>query len=99
MSVPRVISSDSHVVEPPNVWVERMDHSKFGDRIPHLVKGDPYDFWYADAKKTSPVGAITQAGLRFDRPQDIVQGICGLPPSQTAYLQKYLSPRHTSHRC
>ena len=73
MSVPRVISSDSHVVEPPNVWVERMDHSKFGDRIPHLVKGDPYDFWYADTKKTSPVGAITQAGLRFDRPQDIVQ--------------------------
>ena len=34
----KVISSDSHVVEPPDIWVERMDRSKFGDRIPHLVK-------------------------------------------------------------
>jgi len=69
----RVISSDSHVVEPPNVWVERMDRSKFGDRIPHLVKGDPHDSWYVDNKKTGGVGAIAQAGLRFDRPEDIVQ--------------------------
>ncbi len=69
----KVISSDSHVVEPPNVWVERMDRSKFGDRIPHLVKGDPHDSWYVDNKETGGVGAIAQAGLRFDRPEDIVQ--------------------------
>ena len=69
----RVISSDSHVVEPPNVWVERMDRSKFGDRIPHLVKGDPHDSWYVDNKETGGVGAIAQAGLRFDRPEDIIQ--------------------------
>ena len=37
-----VISSDSHVMEPPNLWVDRMD-PKYGDRIPHLVKGDPFD--------------------------------------------------------
>ncbi|MBM3926378.1 MAG: amidohydrolase [SAR202 cluster bacterium] len=69
----KVISSDSHVVEPPNLWVERMDRARFGDKIPHLVEGEPFDFWYAENKKAAPVGAITQAGLRFERPQDIIQ--------------------------
>ncbi len=69
----KVISSDSHVVEPPDVWTDRMDRAKFGDRIPHLVKGQPIDTWYVDNKPTGGVGAIAQAGLRFDRPEDIVQ--------------------------
>jgi len=69
----KVISSDSHVVEPPDIWVDRMDKNKFGDRIPHMVKGDPHDFWSVDNKATGQMGAITQAGRRFDRPQDIIQ--------------------------
>ena len=36
----KVISSDSHVVEPPELWVDRMDKAKFGDRIPHLITLD-----------------------------------------------------------
>ena len=42
MAKKQIISSDSHVVEPPDLWRDRMD-PKHGDRIPHLVKGDPYD--------------------------------------------------------
>ena len=32
----RLISSDSHFVEPPNMWAERMDR-RFRDRAPHTV--------------------------------------------------------------
>ena len=42
----KVISSDSHIVEPPNLWEDRMDPN-FGSSIPHLRKGgedDPYDW-------------------------------------------------------
>jgi predicted TIM-barrel fold metal-dependent hydrolase len=32
-----VIDGDGHVMEPPTLWSERMDHKKWGDLIPHLV--------------------------------------------------------------
>lgn len=38
MAQDKLISADSHFVEPPNMWVERMD-KKFRDRAPHTVKG------------------------------------------------------------
>ena len=71
----KVISSDSHVVEPPNLWEDRMD-PKFGTSIPHLRKGDaedPYDWWYYDNIRMGPTGAIAAAGKRFTNPQEIIQ--------------------------
>ncbi len=35
-----VIDGDGHVMEPPTLWAERMDHKKWGDLIPHLVSED-----------------------------------------------------------
>ncbi len=35
----RVISADSHMMEPAELWTERLDR-KFSDRAPHLVKTD-----------------------------------------------------------
>ena len=32
----QLISSDSHVSEPPDLWVERID-TKYRDRAPHVV--------------------------------------------------------------
>jgi predicted TIM-barrel fold metal-dependent hydrolase len=32
-----VVDGDGHVMEPPTLWAERMDHKKWGDLIPHLV--------------------------------------------------------------
>ena len=65
-----IISSDSHVMEPPNLWVDRMD-PKYGDRVPHLVQGDSYDHWYCDNQNVGILGVLSQAGLRYSRPQDI----------------------------
>ena len=38
MSDYQLISADSHFVEPPAMWAERMDN-RFRDRAPHTVKG------------------------------------------------------------
>ncbi|HKA55223.1 MAG TPA: amidohydrolase, partial [Candidatus Binatia bacterium] len=38
MTAYRIISGDSHFVEPPNMWAERID-KKFRDRAPHTVQG------------------------------------------------------------
>lgn len=68
-----VISSDSHIVEPPELFIDRMD-PKYNDRIPHLVHEDPYDFWYVDNQKLGVLGSFgASAGMRFDRPQDIIR--------------------------
>ena len=72
MNKNKVISSDSHVVEPPDIWVKRMDRVRFGGRIPHMVNTGDIDAWIVDNKETGGVGAIAQAGLRFDRPEEIV---------------------------
>ncbi|MCZ6866514.1 MAG: amidohydrolase family protein, partial [Chloroflexi bacterium] len=70
MAKTQIISSDSHVVEPPDLWRDRMD-PKHGDRIPHLVKGDPFDQWYCDHQGIGVLGGISQAGKRYSNPQDI----------------------------
>jgi predicted TIM-barrel fold metal-dependent hydrolase len=35
--IPRIISVDDHVVEPPTLWTDRLP-SKYGDRIPHIER-------------------------------------------------------------
>jgi uncharacterized protein len=32
-----VVDGDGHIMEPPTLWSERMDHKKWGDLIPHFV--------------------------------------------------------------
>ena len=67
----KLVSSDSHVVEPPNLWEEYID-SKYLDRAPRVVREGEFDQWYADGTvKFGIVGSDTQAGRRFDSPQTI----------------------------
>ena len=42
MSDYRVISSDNHVFEPPDLWTSRVS-TKFKDRAPHLVSKEDGD--------------------------------------------------------
>ena len=65
-----VISSDAHVIEPPDLWAGRMDQ-RFGDRAPRLVYEEDADWWYVDDRKTSSFQAGTQVGVRFDRPETL----------------------------
>ena len=66
----RIISSDNHVIEPPDLWTSRMG-SRFGDKCPHLVDGDGDQIWLFDGMKSSAVSGGTQAGRRFEDPSKL----------------------------
>jgi len=59
-----MISSDSHVIEPPDLWSERMD-ADLRDRGPRVVREADGDWWYVDGYKTMSFLGI-QTGARFE---------------------------------
>ena len=65
-----IISSDSHVYEPPDLWTARMD-SKFRDRAPHIVRTEDGDFWFCEGRRGQGTSQGTQGGMRFDRSEDL----------------------------
>jgi predicted TIM-barrel fold metal-dependent hydrolase len=69
MSNYKLVSSDSHVFEPPDLWEKRID-PKFKGRV-RLVREGNNDQWYADSDKFGMVGVNQQAGLRFETPEKI----------------------------
>jgi predicted TIM-barrel fold metal-dependent hydrolase len=68
-----LISSDSHVIEPIDLWQSRIDR-QFKDRAPHLVHEGEFDQWYADGVKFGNIGTNQQAGLRFEAPEKLTAG-------------------------
>ena len=66
----RVISSDSHVVEPADLWTSRVDR-KFRDRAPCIVRLEDGDWWFCDGEKVAGLGIGAQAGLRFEDPEKL----------------------------
>ena len=65
----RVISSDSHVVEPPDLWTSRVQ-GKFKDRAPRVVRSEQGgDWWEFEGLKGASAEAGTQAGMRFAAPE------------------------------
>ena len=58
-----IISADSHVMEPPGTYIDRIDH-KYRDRAPHVVfteeRGDTY--MIDGMTDTVPMGLIAAAG-------------------------------------
>ena len=61
----RLISSDNHVFEPPDLWTDRVER-KYRDRAPHLVREEIGDRFYCDGEKLVAIGGGTQPGRRFE---------------------------------
>jgi hypothetical protein len=61
----KLISSDSHIVEPPDVWAERLD-VKYRDRAPRVVAEHDGDWWIVDGVRTNSFQGGAQAGVRFE---------------------------------
>lgn len=59
----KVISSDSHVVEDPNLWVQRIE-KKFKDRAPHMVREKDRDAFYCEGQPPSTLGLLGSAGRK-----------------------------------
>ena len=70
MSTYTLISSDSHIIEPADLWETRIDRT-FRDRAPRLVRAGEFDQWYADGMKFGNIGTNQQAGLRFEAPDKL----------------------------
>jgi predicted TIM-barrel fold metal-dependent hydrolase len=66
-----ILSSDSHVFEPPDLWTTRID-APFRDRAPRMVRIDGVDQLVVERDQVlSGIGLISNAGARFDAPETI----------------------------
>ena len=65
-----VISSDSHVFEPPNLWTSRID-AEFKERAPHIRHESGVDNIYAGGEYVAGIGLILGAGTRFEASEKI----------------------------
>jgi predicted TIM-barrel fold metal-dependent hydrolase len=58
----KVIDVDTHVTEPRDVWTARVS-SKWGDRVPHVVRMGDVDMWMVGDKPLMPPGITAMAGF------------------------------------
>lgn len=58
-----LVSSDSHVIEPPDLWTGR--GGDLEERMPRVVRSDDGDWWWVDGYKTMSFLGI-QTGDRFE---------------------------------
>jgi predicted TIM-barrel fold metal-dependent hydrolase len=65
-----ILSSDSHVFEPPDLWTTRID-AAFRDRGPRMERIDGADQLIVDNRVLSGIGLISNAGARFEAPETI----------------------------
>src|SRR5882757_6659967 len=68
----RVISSDNHVFEPPDLWTSRAK-PVFKDRVPQLVREYDGDWWFCDGHRVIGLAAGAQTGMRFEAPEQMVR--------------------------
>ena len=54
----RVISSDNHVFEPPDLWTSRAKPA-FKDRVPQLVREYDGDWWFCNGHRVIGLAAGT----------------------------------------
>jgi predicted TIM-barrel fold metal-dependent hydrolase len=71
----KLISADSHIVEPPDLYSSRLE-PRFRDRAPRLERlatptGRTYDAWFIDGHQVASLGGVIQAGQRFEDPSQI----------------------------
>ena len=66
----KAISSDSHIIEPADLWEKRMD-LKYRDRAPRIVREGDNDQWYCDGVGFGNIGVNQQAGLRFENAEEL----------------------------
>jgi len=65
-----MLSSDSHVMEPPDVW-SSTPH-RYRDIAPRVEFGDEADWWIIDGQRMFSFSVATKAGVRFASQQDLL---------------------------
>ena len=66
-----ILSSDSHVFEPPDLWTQRIE-SSFKSRAPRMQRvGDVDHLVVEDGQTIAGIGLISNAGARYEAPETI----------------------------
>ncbi len=70
-----IVSADDHVVEPPQVWTDRLP-AKFLDRAPRFIRDGEQEYWLFDGKATPIRGLEVTAGKRREdySPEPVTRG-------------------------
>lgn len=80
----QILSADSHVIEPADVWTARID-KRFADRAPRVVKNAGErkgDFFVAEGLRPFPVAGFAVAGVDpRDFAEKMAAGYPGVRPS------------------
>ncbi len=60
----KVIDTDTHVIEPYDLWTSRMDVDRWGDRVPHVRFDERLreDAWYFGEVRVGAAAGAAQAG-------------------------------------
>ena len=67
----RIISADSHVVEPDDLWTSRIE-PEFKEQAPRIVRDESTggDWWFCNGQRMLGIAfAGTQTGTRFEHPE------------------------------
>ena len=59
-----MLSSDSHVMEPPDLWSSAP--ADLAERAPRVEPGEDADWWVIDGQRMFSFSVATKAGLRFE---------------------------------
>ena len=59
-----IIDTDTHVMDPPDLWTSRLSSSKWGDAVPHVVFDEKMgrDRWLIGGRKLTSVSNWAWAG-------------------------------------
>ena len=60
----RVIDTDTHVIEPYDLWTSRLSVDKWGDKVPHVRFDEKRkeDAWYFGTDRVGAAASAAQAG-------------------------------------
>ena len=67
----RIISSDNHVFEPPDLWTTRIE-PEFRDRCPRVIDTEVGPTWAVEGRRQQGLSQGSNAGMRFDDPDSMV---------------------------
>lgn len=67
----RVIDTDTHVIEPYDLWTSRLSVDKWGDKVPHVRWDENLqeDAWFFGEKRVGAAAGAAQAGWNQFPPQ------------------------------
>jgi predicted TIM-barrel fold metal-dependent hydrolase len=74
LALNRILSADSHVFEPPELWLERIDPG-FRERAPRLERGPDGDTYVCEGIVKAPIGAHRKRESPESRPrfEDVIR--------------------------